>query len=119
MNHDYVPVDGKLELRSKCVFVDGKLCRHRGGMIIYVKTAYDFLTVDVKSSDTIESVKTKIYEQNGTSIDDRNLFFGDMLLEDDHTLLDYKIKKGSAFRLVDLPLSRDLYSCSRRSKWEK
>lgn len=94
-------------------------------MQIFVKTLTGkTLTLNVKSSDTIETVKQKVQDQDkeGTLQDQCLVFYGERLkdgetlanykirkdlygdqLEDWRTLADYKIKKDSIFHLMLLP----------------
>eukprot|EP00973_Karenia_brevis_P079595 11043664-Karenia_brevis.AAC.1 len=73
-------------------------------MQIFVKTLYSkTLRLDVKTSDTIANVKSKILDTEGISIDQQRLFFRGMQLEDDHTLIDIDNQQESTLDLVHLP----------------
>jgi len=70
-------------------------------MQIFVTTpAHTTLTLEVDSSDTIETVKQYIYSKDGMPTDQRDLFFEGKLLNDDRTLNECGIEHKSDLQLM-------------------
>jgi ubiquitin len=77
------------------------ILRSRGNMEIFAKTLTGkTITLDVKSSDSIEHVKMKIQDKEGIPPDMQRLVFSGEEREDSRTLAECNIKNGSVVHLV-------------------
>ena len=59
-------------------------------------------TLEVQTSDTVESIKSQLRDKEDIPPDCQELFFGSKQLEDAHTLSDYLFHMESAFRVLHL-----------------
>ena len=58
------------------------------------------LTLEVEPGDSIDNVKAKIRDMTSIPTDRQQLYAGDVLMENGHTLADYSIQKEATLRLV-------------------
>ncbi len=74
-----------------------------GGHYIHIKLLTHekpFITVEMQPSDTIDLIKTKIYDGKGIAPDKQRLHFNGRHLEDGRTISDYEIPKGGVLYLA-------------------
>ena len=77
------------------------LTLERLGDFIFVKDlSNQTFIIHFDSSDSIMDIKIKIEETTGIDIDSMRLIFQGKQLEDNRTLVDYNIEKGSILHLV-------------------
>nr|CDM86799.1 unnamed protein product [Triticum aestivum] len=99
--------DGKLTLADHNICRGSTLllillpCSPTVAMKIYVKMlAGNTITLEVGRSETVNSVKVKLYELDGMPPRQQRLIFAGKQLEDHRTLADYNIRKESTIQLV-------------------
>ena len=70
-------------------------------MIIYVTTLTGIkIVINVSPTDSIEYLKTLIYNANNTPVDQQRLIFNGTQLEDYRTLADYNIQQKATISMV-------------------
>ena len=73
-------------------------------MQIFVETLSGKTTaLEVNGSNTVEAIKSKVYDKEETSPDLQQLMYNGQLLEDKHTLSHYGLNNGSTVLLVSKP----------------
>ena len=100
----------RVRLKDKCTLSDYQindesimymLVRRRGDMQLFVKRLHGkCITLQVNSSDSVESVKRKITVEKGIPAHHQRLIFGGKCLEDGRTLTDYEIRNKSTVYLA-------------------
>ncbi|CAN6335197.1 unnamed protein product [Urochloa humidicola] len=100
------------QLEGKRTLADYKICKEStlllvlhpcqgGSMQIFVrKLTGKTFTLKAESSDTVNSVKVKVYEMEGTRPTHQRFIFAGQQLEDSRTLAYYNIKNESTIDLV-------------------
>ena len=91
--------DYKVQNKST-LYLIFKLRREEGIQIFVKLLTGNTLALDVKTLDTIETVKKKIQEKEGIPIDQQRLLFAGRELENNKTLYDYNVQNQTTLHLV-------------------
>lgn len=79
----------------ECIF------QNKDGFQIFIKVPYrSSLIIFININTTIENIKELIYEKTGILLDNLRLKFGGKRLEDQRTIQDYNLQRGSTIYLV-------------------
>ncbi len=69
-------------------------------MQIFIVTSADkTIALEVEPGESVDNIKAKIQDAEGIPVDQQDLYFGNKLLEDGHTLADYNVMKGATLML--------------------
>jgi ubiquitin C len=103
---------GKKQLKDNATLANHNICNEstlllvlhplsEGAMQIFVKMLTGrTVTLKVDSAETIDIVKVKIYEQDGTPPTYQRIIFAGRQLEDGRTLADYEIKNDCTLHMA-------------------
>lgn len=88
-------------LLSLTLFLRGGGLDGEGTKQVFIKTlSGKTITLEVKDSDTIQSIKDKIKDIEGIPAEQQRLVFNGKQLEDNNTIADYGIQADSSIHLV-------------------
>ena len=86
------------------------VCKLRGGMQTFIKTlSGKVIIVEVAASDTIKSVKLKIWEREGIPPDHQRLIYSGKLLESSNTVEECNIQSENTLHLVHSRVEKVLF----------
>lgn len=76
-------------------------CANSFSMQIFIQPiSGDTITLDVEPTDSIQIIKSKIFDQIGIPADQQTLMFANKVLEDNRTIADYNIPKDGTLLLT-------------------